>query len=68
MQFSDTFWLMLVGGFFGVVGVAFKSRCSRVSCCWGGLAVERDTHAEEHEAEMQMQIAARQPSVVANQV
>ena len=50
LTFNGTFWLSLCGVVAGIIGLIFgavnKSKCKRVSCCFGFFNCIRDTAVE----------------------
>lgn len=54
---DSTFWITMAGIISGILLVVVKQRIRTLSLCWGCLQIHRDTHAEEREAEMQIQRA-----------
>ena len=53
MDLTETFWAgfyTFTGGFvLAVLALAYKSKCSNVSVCWGGIVINRAVDIELQE-------------------
>ncbi len=53
MDLTETFWAgfyTFTGGFvLAVLALAYKSKCSNVSVCWGGIVINRAVEIELQE-------------------
>ena len=62
-NFNSVFWLSLSAAAFGFFGIALryciKSKCSDCSLCFGMIVVKRDTQAELHESECELEHGIR---------